>query len=172
MSPISQNVTQPATGDLTPYLPSTHEKKDDDSDSRSASRIEHAIDESPTVVDAATEKALMRKLDMRLVPMVMWMYLMSFMDRVSIGNARYATGQPHYPMGCTNITHKSLRYGSRPRTHWQSISNRNFGAVHHILSVRGAEQHGSEAAPAQMVSRSINAGLGVSRKKLTLNDTI
>ncbi|GIZ37800.1 hypothetical protein CKM354_000123400 [Cercospora kikuchii] len=88
MSPISQNVTQPATGDLTPYLPSTHEKKDDDSDSRSASRIEHAIDESPTVVDAATEKALMRKLDMRLVPMVMWMYLMSFMDRVSIGNAR------------------------------------------------------------------------------------
>ncbi|GAB7328397.1 hypothetical protein MBLNU13_g00373t1 [Cladosporium sp. NU13] len=39
-------------------------------------------------VDAAEEQRLIRKLDRRIVPMMVWMYLMSFMDRVSIGNAR------------------------------------------------------------------------------------
>lgn len=34
------------------------------------------------------EKRLMRKLDLRIIPWAMWMYLMSFMDRVNIGNAR------------------------------------------------------------------------------------
>jgi hypothetical protein len=34
------------------------------------------------------EKRLMRKLDLHIIPWAMWMYLMSFMDRVNIGNAR------------------------------------------------------------------------------------
>jgi hypothetical protein len=33
------------------------------------------------VVDAATEKRLLRKLDMRVIPMICWIYLMNFMDR-------------------------------------------------------------------------------------------
>lgn len=33
------------------------------------------------VVDPETEKRLLRKLDLRIVPMVMWIYLMNFMDR-------------------------------------------------------------------------------------------
>lgn len=41
-----------------------------------------------TVVDKMTERKLMRKLDLRIIPMIMWMYLMNFMDRVAIGNAR------------------------------------------------------------------------------------
>lgn len=89
MAPFSRKATQPATGDLTPALPNAHEKKGHDSVSPSDSRVEYAIDQPVAVVDEATEKKLMRKLDMRLIPMVMWMYLMSFMDRVSIGNARY-----------------------------------------------------------------------------------
>lgn len=84
-----------AIEDSTSYTPSAYEKKDDtDSDDPSISRIENASDERP-VVDPATEKALMRKLDIRLIPMVMWMYLMSFMDRVSIGNARYVVMAVH-----------------------------------------------------------------------------
>ncbi|KAI5362544.1 Putative major facilitator superfamily, MFS transporter superfamily [Septoria linicola] len=43
---------------------------------------------APRLVDEETEKRLIRKLDKRIIPMVMWMYLMSFMDRVNIGNAR------------------------------------------------------------------------------------
>ncbi|KAF6791698.1 major facilitator superfamily transporter [Colletotrichum sojae] len=39
-------------------------------------------------VDKATERAVLRKLDYRIVPMVMWVYLMNMMDRVNIGNAR------------------------------------------------------------------------------------
>lgn len=89
MARFFQKAAQPATGDLTPTLPDAHEKKGHESDSPSDSQIEHAIHQ-PVVVDDATEKKLMRKLDLRLIPMVMWMYLMSFMDRVSIGNARYA----------------------------------------------------------------------------------
>jgi hypothetical protein len=32
-------------------------------------------------VDAETEKRLLRKLDMRIIPMICWIYLMNFMDR-------------------------------------------------------------------------------------------
>ncbi|KAI2487090.1 ProP Permease major facilitator superfamily [Pyrenophora tritici-repentis] len=48
--------------------------------------VEHAG--LATTVDAATEKRLLRKLDIRIVPMICWVYLMNFMDRVNIGNAR------------------------------------------------------------------------------------
>ncbi|KAI9875456.1 MAG: hypothetical protein M1823_007473, partial [Watsoniomyces obsoletus] len=40
------------------------------------------------VVDKMTERKLMSKLDRRIIPMIMWMYLVNFMDRVAIGNAR------------------------------------------------------------------------------------
>jgi hypothetical protein len=32
-------------------------------------------------IDAATEARLLRKLDIRIVPMICWIYLMNFMDR-------------------------------------------------------------------------------------------
>ena len=35
----------------------------------------------PRVVDLETEKKILRKLDIRIIPMVMWIYLMNFMDR-------------------------------------------------------------------------------------------
>ncbi|KAF2738969.1 MFS general substrate transporter [Polyplosphaeria fusca] len=43
---------------------------------------------SSLAVDAETERRLLRKLDLRLIPMICWIYLMNFMDRVNIGNAR------------------------------------------------------------------------------------
>ncbi|KAF4121438.1 nicotinic acid transporter [Geosmithia morbida] len=39
-------------------------------------------------IDEAAEKALVRKLDLWIVPPVMLLYLLSFLDRVNIGNAR------------------------------------------------------------------------------------
>ncbi|KAJ5217938.1 uncharacterized protein N7498_000037 [Penicillium cinerascens] len=52
-----------------------------------------AADESARVgytaeVDKEAEKKLLRKLDLHLVPIVMLLYMMSFLDRVNIGNAR------------------------------------------------------------------------------------
>ncbi|KAI8712035.1 MFS domain-containing protein [Fusarium sp. LHS14.1] len=50
--------------------------------------IEEARGENIEFVDKATEKAVLRKLDLRIIPTVMWVYLMNMMDRVNIGNAR------------------------------------------------------------------------------------
>jgi hypothetical protein len=36
-------------------------------------------------VDELTEKKLLRKLDIRIVPMICWIYLMNFMDRGMYG---------------------------------------------------------------------------------------
>ncbi len=41
-------------------------------------------------IDRVAEKKLIRKLDIHLVPIVMLLYLLSYLDRVNIGNARYA----------------------------------------------------------------------------------
>jgi len=38
--------------------------------------------------EAISEKALVRKLDRNIIPLVMGLYLFSFLDRVNIGNAR------------------------------------------------------------------------------------
>lgn len=57
--------------------------KDEDSSSGNVDAIEKAGAPSATlmVVDKATERAVLRKLDYRIVPMVMWVYLMNMMDR-------------------------------------------------------------------------------------------
>lgn len=46
------------------------------------------VQSTTRVVHEEEEQRLIRKLDRRIVPMMVWSYLMSFMDRVSIGNAR------------------------------------------------------------------------------------
>ncbi|KAM5344172.1 hypothetical protein ACJ41O_012709 [Fusarium nematophilum] len=64
-------------------------KTSDSSDSKGkVEGLETAPGENVEFVDKATERAVLRKLDYRIVPMVMWVYLMNMMDRVNIGNAR------------------------------------------------------------------------------------
>ncbi|KAH7109445.1 major facilitator superfamily domain-containing protein [Dendryphion nanum] len=46
------------------------------------------VGQGAELVPKEVEKKLMRKLDIHIIPWAMWMYLMSFMDRVNIGNAR------------------------------------------------------------------------------------
>lgn len=41
--------------------------------------VEHAP--SIPIVDAETEKRLLKKLDRRIIPICCWIYLMNFMDR-------------------------------------------------------------------------------------------
>lgn len=48
------------------------------------SDVEDQLDQ----MDAATEAKLVRRLDLFLIPVVMLLYLLSFLDRVNIGNAR------------------------------------------------------------------------------------
>jgi hypothetical protein len=51
------------------------------------------------VVDAATERRLLRKLDMRIIPMICWIYLMNFMDR-----GEYSLGLKHCAYTLTRIS--------------------------------------------------------------------
>ena len=46
------------------------------------------VDPETLEIDHAAERRLVRKLDCFIVPMVMLLYLFSFLDRVNIGNAR------------------------------------------------------------------------------------
>jgi len=48
------------------------------------------VDHAESVIDPAIEKKLVRKLDFNLVPLVSALYLLSFLDRSNIGNARIA----------------------------------------------------------------------------------
>jgi hypothetical protein len=64
------------SGNVTP------DKKRSDSSPSLPEKVEQ-VDNVGTslVVDAETEKRLLRKLDMRIIPMICWIYLMNFMDR-------------------------------------------------------------------------------------------
>lgn len=77
-------------------LPANHQddKKDSSrSDSDGMSPDVERLEQVPpgygeVPVDKEREKHITKKLDKRIVPMVMWVYLMNMMDRVNIGNAR------------------------------------------------------------------------------------
>ncbi|KAJ5143480.1 Major facilitator superfamily domain general substrate transporter [Penicillium bovifimosum] len=47
-----------------------------------------AVDAGPTLLEEQTEKVLIRKIDLHVLPFVVLLYLFSFLDRVNIGNAR------------------------------------------------------------------------------------
>jgi hypothetical protein len=60
---------------------------------KSIADIEASPPASPQIthlfaIDAAAEKLLLRKCDIRVIPILGWMYLLLFMDRLNIGNAR------------------------------------------------------------------------------------
>ena len=46
-----------------------------------------SMNEDQLQLDAEEEKKLLRKIDMRLIPTVWFMYLLSYLDRSNIGNA-------------------------------------------------------------------------------------
>jgi hypothetical protein len=70
---------------------SVHKDRDNDSDTPGTPPMKTEDVEiigASLAVDKETERRLLRKLDVRIIPMVCWIYLMNFMDRVNIGNAK------------------------------------------------------------------------------------
>ena len=51
-------------------------------------QLEYDDREATYVIDPIAEKRLVRKLDMRLIPWLSLLYLISFLDRTNIGNAK------------------------------------------------------------------------------------
>ena len=61
------------------------------------------------------EKKLLRKLDWTLIPWLSFLYLLSFLDRSSIGNAKVFLLNMH-ARGPTLMDAKVVRTGRRPRS--------------------------------------------------------
>lgn len=70
----------------------TSDLKEGDSTVVPIEHIESAT--STAIVDPVVEAQLVRKLDRHIIPMVMLLYLCSFLDRVNIGNARLYGMEP------------------------------------------------------------------------------
>lgn len=51
-------------------------------------KLHHEVYNAHIDVSGVDEKKLLRKLDLALVPWLSFLYLLSFLDRTSIGNAR------------------------------------------------------------------------------------
>lgn len=62
--------------------PEYHDEKGSDTSLAPPTKVED-IENPPAMneIDAATEARVLRKLDIRIVPMICWIYLMNFMDR-------------------------------------------------------------------------------------------
>lgn len=51
-------------------------------------RVSSVSESADLNLDAINEKKLLRKLDLALIPWLSFLYLLSFLDRTSIGNAK------------------------------------------------------------------------------------
>lgn len=76
---MSDNISQNPPGSGIPEKSSG--SKASDSESCKVEGLEEAPGNDAEFVDKATERAVVRKLDYRIIPMVMWVYLMNMMDR-------------------------------------------------------------------------------------------
>ncbi|KAJ5861898.1 vitamin H transporter [Penicillium soppii] len=63
-------------------------KNDQTKDGISSKQIEHADLQETVPFSHQEEKALVRKIDLALLPVIWFMYLLSYMDRTNIGNAK------------------------------------------------------------------------------------
>jgi hypothetical protein len=69
-----------------PNAPEYKDEKDSDASPTPPRRVEDVEQTTSMIdIDPITEKKLLRKLDIRIVPMICWIYLMNFMDRGTYG---------------------------------------------------------------------------------------
>lgn len=68
----------PEKKDLAAGSPS---REEEEFGSPSPSKLEYGEGNDAIIVDKETEKRILRKLDIRIIPTVMWIYLMNMMDR-------------------------------------------------------------------------------------------
>jgi len=62
---------------------------------QSSSSYDSPADDDQTIVDPALERALVRKQDLRIVPLAAGIYLLCYLDRSNIGNAKVLNSSTH-----------------------------------------------------------------------------
>lgn len=87
----------------------------------------------PSDFKGINEKALLRKLDYRLLPPLTILYLLSFLDRSNVGNARLEGMTDDVNM-CTFETHCPYNEAKQATHSGQSISDRFDFVLHWICS--------------------------------------
>lgn len=82
------------------------------------------------IIDPIMEKKLVRKLDWNLVPLVMAMYLLAFLDRSNIGNAKIAgmskaldltTSRYNWLLTIFYISYICFQFGIREFSTWKRV---------------------------------------------------
>lgn len=68
--------------------------------------------------DQGEQSKILRKVDYRLLPMLALLYLLSFLDRGNLGNAKVSPRKRYVGVLADN---SGRWYERRPRTHWYSI---------------------------------------------------
>lgn len=104
------NVAPPSYVNNVEANNTSNEKTIHNKDSDSSSGNVENLETVPQLeyVDKATERAVLRKLDYRIVPMIMWVYLMNMMDR----------GEHHRTQE-TCVYAKMADHSSARSQHWQ-----------------------------------------------------
>lgn len=91
------------------------------------------------VVDKMTERKLMAKLDRRIIPMIMWMYLVNFMDRgmslinITLLKTRERIIAKSFCVSSCHWKRSIVRHGRRSEFDGGAISDCCFCAVYHLL---------------------------------------
>ncbi len=117
----------------------------------------------------AIEKALIRRVDWCVIPLIMFLYLFSFLDRVNIGNARLygmekdlgLTGNQYQV--CVSILFVTYCV-SHPCHHLHPVVERGIRvAANWLIVIRGALQPGSEEIQARPLHCPHHNSLGLNR---------
>jgi len=69
-------------------IPTTTTEASSTNEKQVASRTPSYVEAEASGWDAASTKRLIRKIDLKLIPFLAFLYLLSFLDRTNIGNAR------------------------------------------------------------------------------------
>ena len=116
--------------------------------------VEDKLVPSLTPIDEASEKKLLRKCDLHVVPIISMLYVLSFLDRINIGNARIQglekdlnmSGQDYnvalmvffIPYILFEVPSNILIRKIRPST-WLSLLMMAWGAIIHNLRVASGD---------------------------------
>ena len=89
IAPSQEEPKRASTEALSAEVRASQEKRGfDHHEKQSESSLDQQQQQQPREFDPAEVKKITRKIDYKLVPMLMLMYTLTFLDRVNIGNAR------------------------------------------------------------------------------------
>lgn len=123
----------------------------------------HGSDESSVLVDQTAERKLLWKIDLLILPILFLFYMLSYLDRINIGNARISGMNEELHLDVGNRFNVAI-FVSTPELQCGKVktssSLRLVAVLRAIHPFGDTEQHLAEACPALLISTSIDVLLG------------